>query len=178
MYSSFAEMPAAEVVFLYKKLQENGIKIWIDGGWGVDALLEKQTRLHQDLDIVIQEKDLSRFSEIIEGYGYQNDLEDKEATPWNYTVKSVKGYKIDIHAIVFNKPGDGLYGSIERGLFYPAASLLGKGKIENFFVQCITPEYMVQFHTGYQLRETDFKDVQVLCKKFDLPYPDEYKFLE
>jgi len=24
--------------------EENGIEVWIDGGWGVDALLEEETR--------------------------------------------------------------------------------------------------------------------------------------
>ena len=34
---------AADVVALYTELESLGIKIWIDGGWGVDALLGKQT---------------------------------------------------------------------------------------------------------------------------------------
>ena len=29
--------------------EENGINIWIDGGWGVDALLEEETRAHNDI---------------------------------------------------------------------------------------------------------------------------------
>jgi len=35
-----------------------GIRVWIDGGWGVDALLAEQTRPHEDLDIVIPEGDV------------------------------------------------------------------------------------------------------------------------
>jgi lincosamide nucleotidyltransferase A/C/D/E len=30
------------------------IEFYVDGGWGVDALLGKQTRPHADLDIAIQ----------------------------------------------------------------------------------------------------------------------------
>ena len=29
--------------------EENDINIWIDGGWGVDALLEEETRVHLSL---------------------------------------------------------------------------------------------------------------------------------
>jgi lincosamide nucleotidyltransferase A/C/D/E len=57
-----AMMPADHVVEIYDLLKSHGIKIWIDGGWGVDALLEKQTREHGDLDIAIQEHDLSKTS--------------------------------------------------------------------------------------------------------------------
>jgi Aminoglycoside-2''-adenylyltransferase len=39
---------------------------------------------------------------------------------------------------------------------YPAASLAGKGEIESHTVRCISPEWMVKFHSGYQLKEKDF----------------------
>ncbi|WP_423201786.1 nucleotidyltransferase domain-containing protein [Edaphobacter modestus] len=31
---------------MYRRLGSSGIEIWIDGGWGVDALLGHQTRVH------------------------------------------------------------------------------------------------------------------------------------
>jgi lincosamide nucleotidyltransferase A/C/D/E len=43
-------MDAPEVVDLYRTLEKLGVRIWIDGGWGIDALLGKQTRAHADLD--------------------------------------------------------------------------------------------------------------------------------
>ena len=48
------KIEASDVLDLYNALERIGVGIWIDGGWGVDALLEKQTRPHQDLDIAIQ----------------------------------------------------------------------------------------------------------------------------
>ena len=35
--------------------EESGINIWLDGGWGVDALLEEETRLHNDIDLFVEE---------------------------------------------------------------------------------------------------------------------------
>ena len=32
-------------------LEADGIDVWLDGGWGVDALLGQQTREHDDLDL-------------------------------------------------------------------------------------------------------------------------------
>jgi lincosamide nucleotidyltransferase A/C/D/E len=43
-----------------------GINIWIDGGWGVDALLGAQTRPHKDLDIAIEERDVAGLSAALE----------------------------------------------------------------------------------------------------------------
>jgi lincosamide nucleotidyltransferase A/C/D/E len=34
-----------------------GLVVWLDGGWGVDALLGYRSRPHQDLDLVIARDD-------------------------------------------------------------------------------------------------------------------------
>jgi lincosamide nucleotidyltransferase A/C/D/E len=49
-------MSSEDTLELYDSLEHLGVRIWLDGGWGVDALLAKQIRTHKDLDIVIQEK--------------------------------------------------------------------------------------------------------------------------
>ncbi|HSW78483.1 MAG TPA: hypothetical protein VLF88_00480, partial [Candidatus Babeliales bacterium] len=46
-------MPPQKVLQIYNLLDKEGVQIWLDGGWGVDALLERQTREHADLDIAI-----------------------------------------------------------------------------------------------------------------------------
>ena len=32
-------------------LNEMGIRYWIEGGWGIDVLIGKQTRPHRDIDV-------------------------------------------------------------------------------------------------------------------------------
>ena len=49
---------------------ELGITVWIDGGWGVDALLGEQTRKHQDLDIIISWEDSSILTEALFARGF------------------------------------------------------------------------------------------------------------
>jgi len=34
---------------------------------------------------------------------------------------------------------------------------------------------MVKFHSGYQLKEKDFRDVSALCKKFGIDLPAPYE---
>ena len=43
-------MHAADVVEVIDALELAGVDVWVSGGWGFDALLEKQTRPHDDLD--------------------------------------------------------------------------------------------------------------------------------
>ena len=45
------DFPASQVLKLCRDLHAHSIEIWIDGGWGVDALLGTQTRPHSDVDI-------------------------------------------------------------------------------------------------------------------------------
>ena len=151
-----------------------GITICLDGGWGVDALLEKQSRPHSDLDITIQQKDVQRAREFLEEHGYK-DVPRGDTTYFNFVLGDDKGHQVDFHVIVFDKNGNGIYGPKEKGIMYPAASLKGTGVIDGHEVKCISPEYMIKFHTGYTLREVDFIDVRALCKKFKLDPPQEYR---
>jgi lincosamide nucleotidyltransferase A/C/D/E len=68
-----------------------------------------------------------------------------------------------------------LYGPAEKGEMYPAASLTGTGNIEGRAVRCISAEWMIKFHSGYQLKEKDFRDVAALCAKFWIDLPAAYE---
>ena len=61
---------------------------------------------------------------------------------------------------------------------YPAASLNGQGVINGKTVKCISAEWMVKFHSDYELKEKDFKDVSALCKKFRIALPKEFDLLK
>lgn len=64
-------MSGDAVIQLLQLFEQHGIDVVVDGGWGVDALLGKQTRLHNDLDIALQHKDLPRLCELLAARGYQ-----------------------------------------------------------------------------------------------------------
>ena len=167
-------MISADVVELYAALRNLGVHIWIDGGWGVDALLGEQTRSHSDLDIAIEQKDVPMLRQLLEGRGYR-EIKLEIARPWNFALGDAAGREIDVHVIVLDEKGDGLYGPVEKGEMYPAASLTGSGKIEGQTVRCISAEWMVKFHSGYPLKEKDFRDVSALCAKFGIELPAAYE---
>jgi lincosamide nucleotidyltransferase A/C/D/E len=166
-------MNARDVTSLYELFRKNGITLWIDGGWGVDALLGYQTRPHKDVDIAIQEKDVPRMRELLQNEGYQ-EIKLETARPHNFVLGDTKGHAIDVHVIVLDANGNGMYGPVRNGEMYPADSLTGTGKIAGKDIQCISPEWMVKFHSGYELKEKDFSDVSALCEKFGIRLPEEY----
>jgi lincosamide nucleotidyltransferase A/C/D/E len=170
-------MNAVDVVSLYTELENLGITIWIDGGWGVDALLGEETRPHQDLDIAIQQEDVSKLRELLRAQGFK-EIKLEEARPWNFVLGDESGREIDVHVIVIDAVGNGLYGPAEKGETYPAASLTGTGSINGRSVRCISAEWAVKFHSGYELREKDFRDVSALCKQFGIELPEAFALFE
>ena len=70
------EMTANDVIEFVKLLNNNDIDVYIDGGWGVDALLEKQTRRNNDLDIAVQHKDIPQIRALLEARSYKDVLCD------------------------------------------------------------------------------------------------------
>ncbi len=106
------EMLSTDVIGLYKELDASGIQIWIDGGWSVDALLEKQLRPHNDLDIAIQWKDVPKLREMLSVQGFKQIKEDSQ---WNFVLGDGKGHEIDVHAFVYDENG-----VVVDGIMYPA----------------------------------------------------------
>jgi lincosamide nucleotidyltransferase A/C/D/E len=51
-------------------LQEADLRVWIDGGWGVDALLGEVTRRHEDVDLVVELAALGAVFERLFGLGF------------------------------------------------------------------------------------------------------------
>ena len=167
-------MNAADVLGLYNALENLGVKIWIDGGWGVDALLEKQTREHNDLDIVIQQIDVAKLRTLLESQAYE-EIKLEIARPHNFVLADNHGHEIDVHVIVMDAEGNGIYGPAEKGEMYPVDALAGTGSIDGQAVKCISPRWTINFHSGYKLKEKDYKDVSALCEKFGIELPAEYE---
>jgi len=170
-------MNIADVIDLYTQLDNRGIEVWLDGGWGVDALLGEQTRPHADVDIVVQHKDVPKLRELLEMQGYK-DVPRDDTNVWNFVLGDNNGRLVDVHAVTLDTGGNGLYGPVEQGVMYPAGSLTGIGVVDGHMVKCVSVEYMIKFHAGYKLRETDFKDVSALCARFGIDCPQEYAALK
>jgi len=162
------EMTANDVVELIELLSRNDIEVIIDGGWGVDAVLGEQTRRHSDLDIAIQHKDVPKIRALLEARGYR-DVPRDDTRECNFVLGDDQGRLVDIHSFTFDS-----HNTIVFGVEYPFESLQGTGMINGYPVRCITPEWLVKFHTGYPLDTEDYQDVKLLCDRFGLEMPEEY----
>jgi FMN phosphatase YigB (HAD superfamily) len=172
---STAEMTQADAVEILRLLKSRGIEVWVDGGWGVDAVLGHQSRAHDDLDLVLREGDLGRLAEVLRAVGFRRVEEG--ARPFNFVMADPAGREVDLHGVVFDASGDGLYGPQPTdgpGRKYPAAAFRGEGVIGGESVRCLTADYQMANHTGYDPGEADFHDVYALHHKFGIPVPNDY----
>jgi lincosamide nucleotidyltransferase A/C/D/E len=163
------EMTAEDVVELLLLMEENGIGVHLDGGWGVDALLGWQTRSHEDLDIAVRHKDVPPLRRLLAARGYR-EITSPEAKDFNFVLSDSQGRKIDVHSYTFDAQGNHVYG-----IAYPIDALTGSGMINRHALRCISAEWAVKFHTQYEPDETDFQDVLALCERFGISVPDSYK---
>ncbi len=167
-------MSAEDVVWFLGLVDRLGIEVWLDGGWGVDARLGEQTRRHRDLDVVVEQQDLRALREALAASGFV-DSPTEDRTDWNFVLVDPEGRRIDVHVIVIDEHGNGIYGPAENGIFYPASALTGSGSVGGRPVRCLTPEYQVQSHTGYELDENDLSDVMALHERFGVPLSEEQR---
>ena len=96
-------MTAADAIDLYAELQAPGINVWIDGGWGVDALLGSQTRPHKDLEIAIEERDLSRLTAALKARGYREVIRHSQ---WNFELSDDRGRQVVVDSFVLAPDGN------------------------------------------------------------------------
>ena len=165
-------MTASDVVEIVQLLTQNHIDVCIDGGWGVDALLGEQTRTHSDLDIAVQHGDVPQVRALLEARGYK-DVPRDDTRDCNFVLGDNQGHEVDVHSYTFDPEGNHVYG-----VEYPADSLTGTGSVNGYPVRCISPEWMVKFHTGYELDDNDYLDVRALCQRFGIEMPSEYENFE
>jgi lincosamide nucleotidyltransferase A/C/D/E len=164
------EMSSSALVGLLELFEAAGIPVWLDGGWGVDALLQTQTRAHKDVDIVLPVKDVPRLRELLAARGFEV-LGGKP--PDSFVLADGAGLEVDVHAVTFGECGDGVY-RMQNGedWVYTAAHLSGEGRVGGRRVRCLTPEAQVICHAyGYALAEKDYRDMELLGERFRLELP-------
>ncbi len=168
-------MNSEDVAQLVRQLAEAGIEVWLDGGWAVDALLGEQTRSHDDVDIVVRDSDLAHLVDVLAPEGFSRA---EGGRPFNFVLEDGKGRKVDVHAIIFDSAGNGLYGpasSDGKQEMYRAGALTGRGVVSGEAVRCVSPNFLMTYYTGYPISPTDAQDVLQLHRRFGLDLPAEYR---
>lgn len=174
-------MTAEKLLAIHADLEKMGVTIYLDGGWGTDALLGEETRPHKDVDFFIEKKNLEEVRQYFFDRGFEPSKEES-STWWHFLLENADTI-VDIHVIDFDSRGRGIYGPPENGAVFPADAFTGIGHVNgvevlclsaDYRVLCLTVAYGVITRTGYTLKETDYQDIEKLCKKFNIEMPPEY----
>jgi lincosamide nucleotidyltransferase A/C/D/E len=164
------EMTASALVELLRVLEAAGLEAWLDGGWGVDALLGRQTRPHKDVDLIVRLVDVPRLCEML---GQRGFAVREGAPPSCFVLADGAGLAVDVHPVTFDRNGNGVYRMEDGGDWvYPAEGFGGQGAVAGAAVRCLTPAAQVLCHAqGYTPAAKDLRDMKHLRARFGVELP-------
>jgi lincosamide nucleotidyltransferase A/C/D/E len=186
-------MKAKDIVGLYGLLVDHGVRLWVDGGWGVDALLTQQTRPHKDFDALVHFDDLVTMADLlaaqgctlkeiwsenrwvshaipIQLIGKAHGADNEVATA--FVLRNGAGHELDIHVLNVDDRGYGI-PAWDSTLIFPPDAFTGRGMIADTPVCCLSAQMQMTTHTGYALQDKDLHDLRLLHTHFGIPYLEE-----
>jgi lincosamide nucleotidyltransferase A/C/D/E len=170
-------MLAADVVSLYRALIAADAPVWLMGGWGVDALVGRQTRPHHDVDLLVGVADLERLRLCLIDLGFLLKYTWDDEVRWirhdawsapleqpsAFVYRHPDGREVDVHVVRQSDDGDVemLWNVPYR---FTAVGLRATGVIDGHSVRCLSREMQLQAHTGYDLPAHHLQDLELLDK--------------
>ena len=153
------ETGLAQAVLVCAGLVDDGVRFWLAGGWGVDALAGRQTRPHRDLDLLVDARDEEPTLQVLGDLGYAVE------TDWRpirvELVRPGSGW-VDAHPVVFDADGNGVQAGPDGTEFrYPAATFT-TGRLGGIVVGCVSAAAQRTAHAGHASRPQDQHDLAVL----------------
>lgn len=151
-------MRLAEVVAVLEALDGACTPHWVGGGWGVDALVGRETRPHRDLDLLVAEDRLEESLLLLADLGYTIET---DWLPVRVELVSPGVGWVDLHPVALGAAGAVQQGPDGTTFDYPTACLV-TGSLAGRTVPCLSPERQLEAHTGYPPRPQDEHDVALL----------------
>lgn len=151
-------MTAAEVVEVVDWLDAAQVVYQINGGWGVDGLVGRQTRPHRDLDIFVDGQREGEFLAWLSSRGYGVV---EHWRPVRVELSGDRGY-IDVHPMRINGNGDGVQEGLGGEVYVHPASERVPGRIGGRAVVVASAERARELRAGYRARDVDLHDLAVL----------------
>jgi lincosamide nucleotidyltransferase A/C/D/E len=164
------DLSAQAAADLYELLRLRGIRCWVMGGWGVDALLGEQTREHHDLDVLVLAEDLPALGELFADDAFdikqvweaENRWLEMRGSTWPtaFVAATEEGLELDVHVITFE--GGVVVPLCNVAWPFDADSLQGRGVIDGRPVGCVSTQTQLAMHRGYALPEAHKADLELL----------------
>jgi lincosamide nucleotidyltransferase A/C/D/E len=149
---------AADVVEIVSALSAAGVEARLSGGWGIDALVGRQTRAHRDLDLAVDAEQLSVAKEALVGLGF---VVSTDWLPVRVEL-SQGGRHIDVHPLNYRPDGSAWQAGLEGTRFEYPADAWAPGSVGGTSVICLGSARQRLFHSGYPPREVDLHDLALL----------------
>ena len=166
-------MHEADVLETLACLEQGSVAVWLDGGWGIDALLGEETRAHDDLDVVMAMSQLDAARDVLRALGFVLAVDE---LPTRCVLRDAGDRRIDVHPVVFDQGGGGLQRLPDGSDFrYAPEELAGTGTIRGQPIRCLTPELQLRCHLAYEPDDDDRHDIRLLCERFGLALPNAYE---
>lgn len=148
-------------------LKRVGIEARLAGGWGVDALVGRQTREHRDLDVAIP---VELVTDAISALGAIGFTITTDWLPVRVELSQHQRH-VDIHPLNFRLNGSAWQAGLQDTRFEYPVDAWTKGSIDGLPVSCLTLTMQRRFHSGYQPREVDLHDWRMLDLVEDASVP-------
>ena len=163
-------MRAETVAAIFEALDRAGLPAWVDGGWGVDALLGEQSRPHSDLDLIIDAQRVDELRRVLGALGFSERSSDSARA---FVLANALCEAIDVHAVRFDARGFGCFDVGDgREWPFPPRAFAATGIVHGRSVRCLSPEAQVMCHAqGYVPTEKDVADMERLQRRFGVVLP-------
>ncbi len=152
-------MSPAEVYRVLDALESVGCRTWIGGGWGVDALVGRQTRTHRDLDLAFDATHEEAAVAALQSLGY---VLETDWRPVRYEFAAAGDRWVDLHPLALDAEGNGIQAGVDGQSFVYPASCFVTGHIDHRLVPCLSVDQQLTFHSGYPHRDIDLADIALL----------------
>jgi lincosamide nucleotidyltransferase A/C/D/E len=173
---------AQDAKSICQSLAANHIPVWLLGGWGIDALLQEETRPHKDLDIFVLVDDVAQVLELLSRDGYSLSYLWPEntwsvdshgtQTPTAFVLQDPGEREVDLHAMRIDDEGNGIpLWANPQGLVFKKEDLNAEGTIAGFAVRCLSPTMQMVCHTGYDVPDAQLRDLGRLRDRFGVEFP-------
>jgi lincosamide nucleotidyltransferase A/C/D/E len=136
-----------------------GCRCWLEGGWGVDALVGRQTRPHRDVDIDIDASFEDDVLTALRGLGY---VVETDWRPNRVELGAPNLGWVDVHPLELDDQGGARQAAVGGGWHEFPRSFFTVGRIRGVRLPCFSLEAQRLFHSGYELREVDRQDLALL----------------
>ncbi|SCG67699.1 nucleotidyltransferase domain-containing protein [Micromonospora inositola] len=152
-------MNGDQVTALLAEFAAYGLRVWVAGGWAVDAVVGRQTRPHADLDLAI---DASQQAELLALLGRLGFVTTVDWLPVRAELTAPEGRKVDLHPVAFRPDGSGVQSGLDGVTFEYASDGFAEGVIADQRVPCLSVAQQLRFREGYPPRDVDRHDVALL----------------